>query len=167
MCTNFRCKITIKFPHTQKNFKNICTIQKKAVLLHPLLEIKRGEMAEWSIAAVLKTVELRGSGGSNPSLSAKKKRRNQKWLLLFFFGEDKGPSQPTDGGSYLGKPRTIREINFASESLSSRMPVAEAGRSRWASAARSVPSNPSLPFLRINFAISIIICNFAAQLVDE
>ena len=29
-----------------------------------------GEMAEWAIAAVLKTVELRGSGGSNPSLSA-------------------------------------------------------------------------------------------------
>lgn len=27
-------------------------------------------MAEWSIAAVLKTVELQGSGGSNPSLSA-------------------------------------------------------------------------------------------------
>ena len=26
-------------------------------------------MAEWSIAAVLKTVELQGSGGSNPSLS--------------------------------------------------------------------------------------------------
>ena len=41
-----------------------------------------GEMAEWSIAAVLKTVELRGSGGSNPSLSAK----NQPvgWLVLFF-----------------------------------------------------------------------------------
>ena len=31
----------------------------------------RGEMAEWSIAAVLKTVEVRASGGSNPSLSAK------------------------------------------------------------------------------------------------
>ena len=30
-----------------------------------------GEVAEWSIAAVLKTVELRGSGGSNPSLSAR------------------------------------------------------------------------------------------------
>ena len=30
-----------------------------------------GELAEWSIAAVLKTVEPRGSGGSNPSLSAK------------------------------------------------------------------------------------------------
>jgi hypothetical protein len=27
-------------------------------------------VAEWSIAAVLKTVVLRGTGGSNPSLSA-------------------------------------------------------------------------------------------------
>ena len=34
-----------------------------------------GEMAEWSNAAVLKTVDLNGSGGSNPSLSA------QKWLI--------------------------------------------------------------------------------------
>ena len=31
-------------------------------------------MAEWSNAAVLKTVDLNGSGGSNPSLSAKKRR---------------------------------------------------------------------------------------------
>ncbi len=31
-----------------------------------------GEMAEWSIAAVLKTVEGNTSGGSNPSLSAVK-----------------------------------------------------------------------------------------------
>ena len=29
-----------------------------------------GGMAEWSIAAVLKTVEVRASGGSNPSPSA-------------------------------------------------------------------------------------------------
>lgn len=29
-------------------------------------------MAEWSIAAVLKTAVLRGTGGSNPSLSANK-----------------------------------------------------------------------------------------------
>ena len=36
-----------------------------------------GEMAEWSIAAVLKTVELRGSGGSNPSFSAEP--TGQKW----------------------------------------------------------------------------------------
>ena len=30
-------------------------------------------MVEWSIAAVLKTVETRVSGGSNPSLCANKK----------------------------------------------------------------------------------------------
>ena len=30
-----------------------------------------GEVAEWSIAAVLKTVVLKGTGGSNPSLSAR------------------------------------------------------------------------------------------------
>ena len=35
-----------------------------------LLKGSFGEVAEWSIAAVLKTVELRGSGGSNPSFSA-------------------------------------------------------------------------------------------------
>lgn len=33
--------------------------------------IARGEMAEWSIAAVLKTVEGQPSQGSNPCLSAK------------------------------------------------------------------------------------------------
>ena len=32
----------------------------------------RGELAEWSIAAVLKTVDCYRSGGSNPSLSANK-----------------------------------------------------------------------------------------------
>ena len=69
-------------------------------------------MAEWSIAAVLKTVELRGSGGSNPSLSAKKEEGTRDGSFFSFFGEDTGPSQPTDGGSYLGKPRTIRENKF-------------------------------------------------------
>jgi hypothetical protein len=32
---------------------------------------RQGEMAEWSNAAVLKTVEGHTSGGSNPSFSAK------------------------------------------------------------------------------------------------
>lgn len=41
------------------------------------IEFDFGEMAEWSNAAVLKTVDLNGSGGSNPSLSAK--RAGQKW----------------------------------------------------------------------------------------
>ncbi len=38
-----------------------------------MIELQKyiGEMAEWSIAAVLKTVEGNTSGGSNPSLSAK------------------------------------------------------------------------------------------------
>ena len=35
-------------------------------------------MAEWSIAAVLKTVDPHGSGGSNPSLSAE----NQKTIKI-------------------------------------------------------------------------------------
>ena len=34
-------------------------------------------MAEWSIAAVLKTVELRGSWGSNPYLSAERSGQKQ------------------------------------------------------------------------------------------
>ena len=41
-----------------------------------------GEMAEWSNAAVLKTVEGHTSGGSNPSFSAVK---NQVQLHLVFF----------------------------------------------------------------------------------
>lgn len=38
----------------------------------------QGEMAEWSIAAVLKTVEGHTSGGSNPSLSAVLKKSNAR-----------------------------------------------------------------------------------------
>ena len=44
-------------------------------------------MAEWSIAAVLKTVELRGSGGSNPSLSATEEKFSTDdclWQSSFF-----------------------------------------------------------------------------------
>ena len=52
--------------------------QKYAYLCNPLhrkdeageIKFDFGEMAEWSNAAVLKTVDLNGSGGSNPSLSA-------------------------------------------------------------------------------------------------
>ena len=32
-----------------------------------------GELAEWSIAVVLKTIVPRGTGGSNPSFSAEKR----------------------------------------------------------------------------------------------
>ena len=37
-----------------------------------------GEMAEWSIAAVLKTVDCNRSGGSNPSFSAITNTNNYK-----------------------------------------------------------------------------------------
>lgn len=43
-----------------------------------------GELAEWSNAAVLKTVDLNGSGGSNPSLSAEKKEIFNLNISFFF-----------------------------------------------------------------------------------
>ena len=50
--------------------------------MHYFCTRKQGEMAEWSIAAVLKTVDLNGSGGSNPSLSAENKIEAEG---LYFF----------------------------------------------------------------------------------
>lgn len=44
----------------------------------------RGELAEWSIAAVLKTVEGHTSGGSNPSLSARTAKPSKFFLTGFF-----------------------------------------------------------------------------------
>ena len=73
------------------NIVYIFAISKKESLLI-------GEMAEWSIAAVLKTVEGHTSGGSNPSLSAIKgvnqafarftpfiTPKSQDWLCFFDF----------------------------------------------------------------------------------
>ena len=51
-------------------------LQKNLVNTKKCSTFAPGEMAEWSIAAVLKTVELRGSGGSNPSLSAKERKKH-------------------------------------------------------------------------------------------
>ena len=42
-------------------------------------------MAEWSNAAVLKTVVLKGTGGSNPSLSAKEKLKGDSNLFEVSF----------------------------------------------------------------------------------
>ena len=58
-----------------KNFAN----SKKGSTFAP------GHMAEWSNAAVLKTVDLHGSGGSNPSLSAKIKRSKEMSILSASF----------------------------------------------------------------------------------
>ena len=46
----------------------LCTIKQEETTF--LLKNKPGEVAEWSIAPVLKTDVLKGTGGSNPSLSA-------------------------------------------------------------------------------------------------
>ena len=43
-----------------------------------------GKMAERSNAAVLKTVDLRGSGGSNPSLSAGETLQHSRCSVPFF-----------------------------------------------------------------------------------
>lgn len=43
-----------------------------AIGINRYIQSLKGKMAEWSIATVLKTVEGNTSGGSNPSLSAKK-----------------------------------------------------------------------------------------------
>ena len=48
-------------------FENELSETKKEVIFAAI-----GEMAEWSNAAVLKTVEGHTSGGSNPSFSAKR-----------------------------------------------------------------------------------------------
>ena len=45
----------------------------------------QGEMAEWSNAAVLKTVEGHTSGGSNPSFSASKFPNMYNINMLGFF----------------------------------------------------------------------------------
>ena len=45
---------------------------------------RTGEMAEWSNAAVLKTVEGHTSGGSNPSFSAKGNPQRKLWVFLCF-----------------------------------------------------------------------------------
>ena len=42
-----------------------------------------GEMAEWSNAAVLKTVEGHTSGGSNPSFSAKENPQHSCGFFAF------------------------------------------------------------------------------------
>ncbi len=64
-------KYGLKCKKTLRNLQN----PKKSSNFAPLLDRKPlekefGEMVEWSITAVLKTAVLRGTGGSNPSLSA-------------------------------------------------------------------------------------------------
>ena len=52
-------------------------------------------MAEWSIAAVLRTVVLRGTGGSNPSLSAKRLQIFDLQPFFLYPPKEKSPPNPT------------------------------------------------------------------------
>ena len=45
--------------------------------------LTEGEMVEWSITTVLKTVVLRGTGGSNPSLSAQITKKETQAVSFF------------------------------------------------------------------------------------
>ena len=58
-------------------------------------------MAEWSNAAVLKTVVLKGTGGSNPSLSAVKGQVEQLLDLPFLFSENQGCPIFLGGGGFF------------------------------------------------------------------
>ena len=62
----------------------------KLLSLHSLLDqepvsVTVGEMAEWSNAPVLKTGVLRGTGGSNPSLSAVESYKSLIYRTLSFY----------------------------------------------------------------------------------
>ena len=76
-----RRKVTTMRKNNQKSGR-IFAYSEKICTFAPLLRAARslkapGEVAEWSIAAVLKTVVLRGTGGSNPSLSAERTGQNR------------------------------------------------------------------------------------------
>ena len=81
-----------------KNSKNSCNSKEKFSELFVRTKKCRifanGKLAEWSNAAVLKTVDLNGSGGSNPSLSAEKetdkksKEFSKNFFAFFFFFKD-------------------------------------------------------------------------------
>ena len=79
-------------------------------------------MAERSIAAVLKTVDLRGSGGSNPSLSAKNKRPREGESLL----------SDSRGRLFLQGPSWRRTRDGCSQSLSLRKKQTASGRRKLA-----------------------------------
>ena len=102
----------------QKNLvvsKKVCTfaLANQKSLLHLQVARLKGEMVEWSITAVLKTAVLRGTGGSNPSLSAKSSAN----AGLFFFALRRDVS-PTGRGFLLRFPTQASPYVAERESLS-------------------------------------------------
>ena len=67
-------------------------------------------MAEWSNAAVLKTVDLNGSGGSNPSLSANKLKLSA--LRWAFFVQGRQERAPVRYCKEKKAQKAIRPLSF-------------------------------------------------------
>ena len=74
----FAKKIAEKFASSEKS-RTFASLSKNKAFLK-----KFGKVVEWSITAVLKTAVLRGTGGSNPSLSAERTKKVIKFLVTFF-----------------------------------------------------------------------------------
>ena len=85
-----------------------CTIFKNIYICSPLWE---GELAEWLMAAVLKTVDPKGFGGSNPSLTAKRNKKSVTSLLVHAFFMTVCKPRRWRGGNAQGaqRPSTIPE----------------------------------------------------------
>ena len=74
--------------YRKKNHQKICRFKKTRYLCTRFKTLRisiKGEMVEWSITTVLKTVVPRGTGGSNPSLSATYKDANHICGSHFLF----------------------------------------------------------------------------------
>ena len=72
-CTGLENRRTERYRGFESlSLRNVVTLSSDYFSLRaPQSQTPYGEMAEWSNAPVLKTGVLRGTGGSNPSLSAK------------------------------------------------------------------------------------------------
>ena len=90
------CFDVLNFPRFAKKVEKYLQNKKNVVPLQSLTkgngyqwilsgENNIGELAEWSNAAVLKTVDLNGSGGSNPSLSAEHNEKSRQACLNAIF----------------------------------------------------------------------------------
>ena len=86
-----------------------------------MIRIRRNnrEMAEWSIATVLKTVDCNRSGGSNPSLSAEinikthQKPANQRFAGFFSFHAMPNCSKnPNENVGYRGSDKTEQKLPY-------------------------------------------------------
>ncbi len=75
-------------------------------------------MGEWFKPAVLKTVELKGSGGSNPSLSANRKSKNSKnsqnqgFASFFVFRKHSKTSIKSNLNGTNSVTRTVEKSGF-------------------------------------------------------